>query len=54
MNLFEQLESWSYNHNKRVRRSRFIKIAKHRVERHRANINPECIPCYRKYRGWEW
>jgi len=30
------------------------KVKKHRIERRRAKRNPECIPRYRKYKGWEW
>ena len=30
------------------------KIHKHRAERRRAKQDPECIPKYRKFRGWEW
>lgn len=30
------------------------KTAKHRSERRRAKRNVECMPMYRKYKGWEW
>ena len=32
---------------------RFIKKHKLRIERRRAKRNPECIPTYRKYSGYE-
>jgi hypothetical protein len=32
---------------------RFLKKQKLRNERHRAKRNPECVPTYRKYRGYE-
>lgn len=32
---------------------RFIKRKKARAERRRAKANPECTPCYGRYRGWE-
>ncbi len=31
----------------------WLKRQKHRLERHRANRNPECVPSYGKYRGYE-
>lgn len=30
------------------------KQIKHRIERRRAKHDPECMPCYKKYCGWEW
>lgn len=43
-------ESW-----RQVRRShKWDKQKKHRIERHRARIEPECAPLYRKYHGWEY
>jgi len=32
---------------------RYLKRAKARLERRRANRNPECLPGYRKHSGWE-
>lgn len=32
---------------------RFIKRLKNRLERRKAKHNPECLPSYGKYRGWE-
>jgi hypothetical protein len=34
--------------------SKWHKKSKNRVERHKANINPECIIGYKKYKGWEY
>jgi hypothetical protein len=41
---------------KRVRRQscKQIKKWKNRRERRAANINPEVLPEYRKYKGWEY
>ena len=33
---------------------KFVKRQKLRVERHRAKIDPECQPLYRRYSGWDW
>lgn len=33
---------------------RWDKKKKHRIERRRAKLDPECDPCYRKYKGYEW
>jgi hypothetical protein len=30
------------------------KVAKHRAERRRAKLDIECMPKYRRYKGWEW
>lgn len=32
---------------------KFIKTRKNKLERHRANRNPETQPTYGKYQGWE-
>lgn len=32
---------------------RYLKRAKARAERRRAKKDPECVPGYGKYRGWE-
>ncbi len=32
---------------------RYLKKAKLRQERRRAKVDVECVPCYRKYRGYE-
>lgn len=32
---------------------RYIKRLKNRIERRRAKENPECLPTYRRYTGWE-
>ncbi len=32
----------------------FTKTVKHRGERHRAKLDPEVQPLYRKYHGWEF
>lgn len=34
--------------------SRYLKRMKHRVERRRAKLHPECPPEYRKYQGYEF
>lgn len=31
----------------------YLKKLKRRTERRRAKRNPECIPAYKKYRGYE-
>jgi len=61
MKLFEQIERkmqhlianvkpW-----RQVRKScKKIKQKKHRVERRRAMIEPDCQAMYRKYSGWEY
>lgn len=30
------------------------KQKKHRIERRRANQDPDCAPAYRRYAGWEY
>jgi hypothetical protein len=35
-------------------RTAYMKTTKNRKERHRARINPECVPTYGKYKGWEY
>jgi len=38
-----------------VRHSHKIdKQFKHRKERRRAKLNPECQPWYKRFYGWEW
>lgn len=32
---------------------RFLKRAKNRAERRRAKQDPECVPGYGRYHGWE-
>ena len=32
----------------------FMKAAKHRAERRRAKRDPEALPRYRRYKGWEY
>lgn len=58
MKLYEQIEnhlSIAFSKRGVKRRSnKWVKSMKHRVERRRANVEPECMPCYRKYCGWEW
>lgn len=39
--------------NKGSRYHRYLKIAKVRLERRRAKRNPQCLPTYRKYDGYE-
>jgi hypothetical protein len=48
MKLFEQKERGCM-----AKSSKWAKTKKRRVERHRAKKNPECVPCYRKYAGYE-
>lgn len=36
-----------------TRNHSFLKIQKRRVERRKAKNNPECIPTYKKYWGYE-
>lgn len=31
----------------------FLKRRKARVERHKAKLNPETVPAYKKYKGYE-
>ena len=55
MNLYQQIE----RHLTRIlgaksRSHKWDKQKKHRVERRREKRDPECAPCYRKYKGWEW
>lgn len=38
----------------RSRYGQLVKKRQHRNERQRAKLDPECLPCYRKYRGYEW
>jgi hypothetical protein len=33
---------------------KYYKKVINRSERRKANINPECIPSYKQYYGWEW
>ena len=33
---------------------KFGKLNKHRRERRRAKQDPECLPQYRRYNGWEY
>ena len=59
MKLFEQKEdnTASYVVCKTLRRSsyrRWLKISKRRYERHRAKRNPETVPLYGKYDGYEY
>jgi hypothetical protein len=39
--------------NRRGNYHKFIKKLKNKLERHRANADPECQPAYGRYRGWE-
>lgn len=32
---------------------KFLKVQKRRIERRRAKKNPECVPAYKKYSGYE-
>lgn len=32
---------------------RRLKLRKRRLERHKAKQNPECVPTYGKYKGYE-
>lgn len=32
----------------------WLKLKKSRAERRRAKQNPDCVPMYGRYRGWEW
>jgi hypothetical protein len=31
----------------------YLKRRKHRVERKRATLNPDCLPAYNRFCGWE-
>ena len=44
----EQADGYSGGNN-----HRFLKVHKRRIERRKAKRNPECIPTYGKYRGYE-
>lgn len=46
--MIEQADGYSGS-----RYHRFLKKYKNRIERRRAKRNPECVPCYRLYRGYE-
>lgn len=50
---FEQIEHWAWKHGKRCSHKQG-KVLQHRQERRRANRDPECLPLYRRYRGWEY
>ena len=32
---------------------KFIRKSKHKVERKRAKKDPDCVPQYNKYNGWQ-
>lgn len=36
------------------RSHKWDKRKKHRIERRRGKQDPDCMPRYRKYKGWEW
>ena len=42
--------SWSESRNSH----KWDKTKKHRRERYRAKKDPNCLPQYRRYAGWEW
>jgi hypothetical protein len=57
MKLFGQKErDLSYLIGKRAKRYslKWVKTAKHREERRQAKRDPDCIPCYRKYAGYDF
>lgn len=37
---------------RRAGTNKYFRAKKHRVERRRANQNPECAPYYTRNRGW--
>ena len=43
-----QADGKGYN----IRERKRLKQRKHRLERRRANFDPETQPAYNKYRGW--
>jgi len=49
--LTEQIE---HLHGQRTKSRRYVKKAKLRSERRRANRDPETPPTYRRYSGWEY
>lgn len=53
MKLLEKPEKHPYT-GKSGSYSTYLKRMKARLERHRANRDPECQPFYRKNKGWEW
>ena len=48
--LFEKKNPWSEIKNSH----KWDKTKKHRRERCRAKKDPDCLPQYRQYAGWEW
>jgi hypothetical protein len=61
MKLFEQIERHMQHHfgkskpwKSGSKSCKFVKKLQHRVNRREAKLNPECLPTYRKYQGWEF
>lgn len=63
MKLYEQIErrltmklmEWGGRPWKRIKHSHKLnKLRKHRAIRREARRDPEAMPTYRKYAGWEW
>jgi len=50
--MYEGLPAW--RQPRRSAYTSYLKLAKHRRERRRAKLDVECIPQYRRYKGWEW
>lgn len=61
MKMFEQIER-GMQHFVRTskpwqsgsRSCKFVKKLQHRANRREAKRDPECVPTYRKYQGWEY
>ena len=52
---YNAVTNWGDKPWGKVKRSRKWKKERlHRCERHRANINPECEPLYKRLTGFEW
>ena len=55
MKEFEQIERGMYSMLKIKSKShKWSKTQKHRVERRRAKLDLDCVPKYRKYKGYEF
>lgn len=42
-----------WQRKRKSRYARYLKLAKHRVERRKARLNPDCIAEYTRYKGYE-
>lgn len=42
------------NRPRRSGGTRFMKLSKNRRERRRAKMQPDCVPEYKRFAGWEY